>query len=96
MFYRVGIIKCQPGKADNVIEYLKSKEDFFSDTSGLISLSYFKSEPDVVTGIAVWKSKEILNDNVERVQSIMAGLTDFVTGPPEISEGDVEYQYNKK
>ena len=96
MFYRVGKITCQPGKADNVINYFKDNENLFSDTSGIISLSYFKSESDVVTGIAVWESKEIFKDNVERVQSMMAGLKDLITSPPDISEGNLEYQFNKK
>ena len=29
MFYRIGKIKCNPGKTDDVINYFRSKEDFF-------------------------------------------------------------------
>ena len=96
MFYRIGKIKCKPGKSDDVIDYFKSKEDFFADTSGIISLSYFKSGKDEVSGIAVWESKEILEKNTERVQSIMGGLMEFVSAPPEIVEGDLEYQFKGK
>ncbi len=96
MFYRIGKIKCRPGKSDDVINYFKSKEDFFADTSGIISLSYFKSEQDEVSGIAVWKSKEILEKNAERVQSVMSGLMEFVSAPPEIVEGELEYQFKGK
>ena len=74
----------------------KSKEDFFSETKGIISLSYFKSGQDEVSGIAVWESKETLEANAERVQSIMGGLIDYVTAPPEIVEGDLEYQFKGK
>ena len=49
MFYRIGKIKCKPGKSDDVISYFKSKEDFFSETKGIISLSYFKLS-DIFTG----------------------------------------------
>ena len=93
MFYRIGKIKCKPGRSDDVIDYFKSKENFFSQTKGIISLSYFKSGQDEVSGGAVWKSKETLEANAERVQSIMGGLIDFVTAPPEIVEGDLEYQF---
>ena len=96
MFYRIGKIKCKPGKSDDVINYFKSKEDFFADTSGIISLSYFKSGQDEISGIAVWESKEILEKNTERVQSIMVGLMEFVSAPPEIVEGDLEYQFKGK
>ena len=96
MFYRIGKIKCKPGKSDDVINYFKSKEDFFADTSGIISLSYFKSGQDEISGIAVWESKEILEKNTERVQSIMGGLMEFVSAPPEIVEGDLEYQFKGK
>ena len=96
MFYRIGKIKCKHGKSDDVINYFKSKEDFFADTSGIISLSYFKSGQDEVSGIAVWESKETLEANAERVQSIMGGLMDFVTAPPEIVEGYLEYQFKGK
>ena len=96
MFYRIGKIKCRPGKSDDVINYFKSKEDFFADTSGIISLSYFKSEQDEVSGIAVWKSKENLEKNAERVQSVMSGLMEFVSAPPEIVEGELDYQFKRK
>ena len=96
MFYRIGKIKCKPGKSDDVINYFKSKENFFSETKGIISLSYFKSGKDEVSGIAIWKSKETLEANAERVQSVMGGLMDYVTAPPEIVEGDLEYQFKGK
>ena len=96
MFYRIGKIKCNQGKADDVINYFRSKEDFFADTDGIVSLSYFKSGENEVSGIAVWESKEILEQNTERVQSVMGGLMEFVSAPPEIVEGDLEYQYKGK
>ena len=49
-----------------------------------------------MSGIAVWESKETLEANAERVQSVMGGLMDFVTSPPEIVEGDLEYQFKGK
>ena len=96
MFYRIGKIRCNPGRTDDVINYFRSKEDFFSETKGIISLSYFKSGQDEVSGIAVWESKETFEANAERVQSIMGGLIDYVTTPPEIVEGDLEYQFKGK
>ena len=77
-------------------EFLTSKEDFFSETDGIVSLSYFKSGENEVSGIAVWESKEILEQNAERVQSVMGGLMEFISAPPEIVEGDLEYQFNVK
>ena len=53
MFYRVGKIKCEEGKADEVINYFKNNEDFFNNTDGINSLSYFKSANDEVIGVAV-------------------------------------------
>ncbi len=96
MFYRIGKISCKPGKSDDVINYFKSKEDFFAKTKGIISLSYFKSGQDEVSGIAVWESKEILEKNAEIVQSVMGGLMEFVSVPPDIVEGDLEYQFKGK
>ena len=96
MFYRIGNIKCKPGKSDDVINYFKSKENFFSETKGIISLSYFKSGTDEVSGIAVWESAETLEANADRVQSVMGGLMDYVTAPPEFVEGDLEYQFKGK
>ena len=93
MFYRIGKISCKPGKADDVINYFMSKEDFFTKTKGIISLSYFKSGQDEVSGVAVWESKEILKKNAEIVQSVMGGLMEFVSAPPDIVEGDLVYQF---
>ena len=96
MFYRIGKIKCNPGKSDDVISYFKGKEDFFADTNGIVSLSYFKSGEDEVSGIAIWESQAMLEANAERVQSVMSGLMEFVSGPPEIVEGQLEYQFKGK
>ena len=59
-------------------------------------ISYFKSGQDEISGIAIWESKETLEANAERVQSVMGGLMDYVTAPPEIVEGDLEYQFKGK
>ena len=96
MFYRIGKIKCNSGKTDDVINYFRSKEDFFADTDGIVSLSYFKSGENEVSGIAIWESQGSLEANAERVQSVMSGLMEYVSGPPEIVEGNLEYQYKKK
>ena len=96
MFYRVGKINCKPEKADDVIDYFKDNEVFFKETDGIQSLSYFKTSANEVTGIAVWESKEKLDANVERVQSIMKGLFKYIEEPPIISEGKLEYQFLKK
>ncbi len=96
MFYRIGKIKCNPGKTDDVINYFKGKEDFFADTNGIVSLSYFKSGEDEISGIAIWESQAMLEANAERVQSVMSGLMEFVSGPPEIVEGQLEYQFKGK
>ena len=96
MFYRIGKIKCNPGKTDDVINYFREKENFFADTDGIVSLSYFKCGENEVSGIAIWKSQAILESNAERVQSVMSGLMEFVSGPPEIVEGELEYQFKGK
>ena len=96
MFYRVGKIKCEEGKADEVINYFKNNEDFFNNTDGINSLSYFKSANDEVIGVAVQESKENLDSNAERVQSMKAGLMKYIISPPEISECILEYQFNNK
>ena len=94
MFFRVGKIKCEEGKADEVINYFKNNEDFFNDTDGIHSLSYFESANDEVIGVAVWESKESLDSNAERAQSVMEGLMKYVISPPEISKGLLEHQFN--
>ena len=96
MFYRVGKVSCKEGKSDDVLNYFRSNDEFFGSIKGIHSLSYFKSGHDEVTGVAVWESKEILDANAEKVQSIIAGLMEYVTGPPEISEGTLEYQFKQK
>tara|TARA_Y100000768_G_C23464384_1_gene445183 strand:+ start:269 stop:418 length:150 start_codon:yes stop_codon:yes gene_type:complete len=49
-----------------------------------------------VIGIATWESKESLNANAKRDQSMMAGLMQYVTSTTEISEDILEYQFSKK
>ena len=47
-------------------------------------------------GIAAWESTESLDANAKRDQSMMAGLMEYVTSPPEISEDILEYQFSKR
>ena len=88
-------MKYQIGKEDEVLNYFRNNEDFFNNTEGIHSLSYFKSGSDEVIGIAAWGSRESLGSIAGRVQSMMAGLMEYVTFPPEISEGILEYQFKK-
>ena len=96
MFYRFGIIKCEAEKADEILNYFRNNEDFFNNTEGIHSLSCFKSGRDEVIGIAAWESRESLDANAERDQSMMAGLMEYVTFPPEIFGSMLEYQFSKK
>ena len=79
-----------------VLNYFRNNEDYFNNTEGIHSLSYFKSGSDEVNGIATWESTESLDANAERDQSMMPGLMEYVTSLPEISEGILEYQFSKK
>ena len=47
-------------------------------------------------GIAAWESRESLDANAERDQSMMAEIMEYVTFPPEISGSTLEYQFSKK
>ena len=69
---------------------------FFNNTEGIHSWSYFKSGSDEVIGITTWESRESLDANAKWDQSMMEGLMEYVTSPPEISEGILEYQFSKK
>ena len=96
MFYWLGKIKCEERKADGVLNYFRNNEDYFNNTEGIHSLSYFKSGSDEVIGITTWESRESLDANAKWDQSMMEGLMEYVTSPPEISEGILEYQFSKK
>ena len=93
MFYRIGKIKCKPGKSNDVISYFKSKEDFFSETKGIISLSYFKSGQDEVSGIAIWESKEAFidwtkSDAFKLAHKNAGAHKDLYLGPPNLETFD--------
>ncbi len=89
-------IKCKARKADGLLNYFRNNEGFFNNTEGIQSLSYLKWGSDEVIGIATWESKESLNANAKRDQSMMAGLMQYVTSTTEISEDILEYQFSKK
>ena len=95
MFYRVGKVSCKEGKSDDVLNYFRSNDEFFGSIKGIHSLSYFKSGHDEVTGVAVWESKEILDSNAEKVQSIMAGLMEYVTGHQKFLRAHLNINSNK-
>ncbi len=96
MFYKVGKVSCKEGKSDDVLNYFRSNDEFFGSIKGIHSLSYYKSGYDEVTGVAIWESKESLDANTEKVQSMMVGLMEYVTEAPKIYEGTLEYQFIQK
>ena len=83
MFYRVGKFKHELGKTDEIMDFFKGNEDTF------------KASEEEVVGAAMWESKEHFEQSADRIQSVLSGLAELISGPPEIYEGNSGYNFDK-
>lgn len=83
MFYRVGKFKHELGKTDEIMDFFKSNEDTF------------KASEEEVVGVAMWESKEHFEQSADRIQSVLSGLAELISGPPEVYEGNSGYIFDR-
>ena len=95
MFYRVGKFKHESGKTDEIMDFFKSNEDTFKASEGLKGVFYFKASEEEVVGVAMWESKEHFEQSADRIQSVLSGLAELISGPPEVYEGNSGYIFDR-
>ena len=42
-----------------------------------------------------WRSKEHFEQSADRIQSVLSGLAELISGPPEVYEGNSGYIFDR-
>ena len=95
MHYRITRVEHEPENRDKVVELLDSKKDLLLQFDGLNSVSMVGISDSVTIAISKYDTEEHLNNVEERFREIMVDLMPLLTAPPEVSNGDVFWEFNQ-
>ena len=43
----------------------------------------------------MWESKEHFDQSADRIQGVLSGIMELISGPPEIYEGNSGYKFDR-
>ncbi len=88
MHYRITKVYHQPGKRDDIIEYLKTKDEDVRSIEGLQSVRMIAISETESIAISKYENEQQLTMAEEKFKEIMGGMMHFMTAPPEVNNGD--------
>ena len=95
MHYRITKVYHQPGKRDDIIEYLKTKDEDVRSIEGLQSVRMIEISETESIAISKYENEQQLTMAEEKFKEIMGGMIPFMTAPPEVNNGDVCWSVQK-
>ena len=88
MHYRITKVQHEPGKREDIIAYLKTKNENIKSIEGLQSVRIIAISKTESIALSKYENEQQLTMADEKFKEIMGGLLPFMTGPPEVSNGD--------
>ena len=88
MHYRITKVQHEPGKRDDIVAYLKTKDEDVMSIEGLQSVKMIALSETESIAISKYENEQQLTMAEEKFKEIMGGMMPFMTGPPEVSNGD--------
>ena len=88
MHYRITKVQHEPGKRDDIVAYLKTKDEDVRSIEGLQSVRMIEISETESIAISKYENEQQLTMAEEKFKEIMGGMMPFMTGPPEVSNGD--------
>ena len=88
MHYRITKVQHEPGKRDDIVAYLKTKDEDVRSIEGLQSVRMIAISETESIAISKYENEQQLTMAEEKFKEIMGGMMPFMTGPPEVSNGD--------
>tara|TARA_B100001113_G_C20716962_1_gene451906 strand:- start:32 stop:319 length:288 start_codon:yes stop_codon:yes gene_type:complete len=88
MHYRITKVYHQPGKRDDIIEYLKTKDEDVRSIEGLQSVRMIAISETESIAISKYENEQQLTMAEDKFKEIMGGMMPFMTAPPEVNNGD--------
>ena len=88
MHYRIAKVNHEPGKRDNIIVYLQTRNEYIKSIEGLQSFRMIAINETKNIAISIYENEQQLTMAEEKFKEIMGGMMPFMTAPPEVHNGD--------
>ena len=88
MHYRITKVQHGSGKRDDIIAYLKTKDEDVISIEGLQSVRMIALSETESIAISKYENEQQLKMAEEKFKEIMSGMMPFMTAPPEVNNGD--------
>ena len=95
MHYRITKVHHEPGKRDDIIAYLETKDEDIRSIEGLQSVRMIEISETESIAISKYENEQQLTMAEEKFKEIMGGMMPFMTAPPEVNNGDVCWSVQK-
>ena len=95
MHYRITKVQHEPGKRDDIVAYLKTKDEDVRSIEGLQSVRMIEISETESIAISKYENEQQLKMAEEKFKEIMGGMMPFMTSPPEVNNGDVCWSVQK-
>ena len=95
MHYRITKVQHEPGKRDDIVAYLKTKDEDVRSIEGLQSVRMIEISETESISISKYENEQQLTMAEEKFKEIMGGMMPFMTAPPEVNNGDVCWSVQK-
>ena len=88
MHYRITKVQHEPGKRDDIVAYLKTKDEDVRSIEGLQSVRMIAISENESIAISKYENEQQLTMAEKKFKEIMGGMMPFMTAPPEVHNGD--------
>ena len=88
MHYRITKVQHEQGKRDDIVAYLKTKDEDVRSIEGLQSVRMIEISETESIAISKYENEQQLTMAEEKFKEIMGGMMPFMTAPPEVHNGD--------
>ena len=95
MHYRITKVQHEPGKRDDIVAYLKTKDEDVRSIEGLQSVRMIEISETESIAISKYENEQQLTMAEEKFKEIMVGMMPFMTAPPEVNNGDICWSVQK-
>ncbi len=95
MYYRITKVSHRAGVRQQMIDYLKTKEDLMASIEGLHHVRLIGVSDTEVIAVSEYDNAEQVANAEEKFGQIMVGLKDYFAGPPEVMHGDAFWSYEE-
>ena len=88
MHYRITKVQHEIGKRNDIVAYLKTKDEDVRSIEGLQSVRMIAISETESIAISKYENEQQLTMAEEKFKEIMGGMMPFMTTLPEVNNGD--------